>query len=407
MEFYHETSNYIGSIYTNLPLSDVNNSAMVIECGGPVRLQGGVNSVTVPKTAFSVDNTADILAIKNDIGVGTLCKRDNVVTLTDNQILTNKTIDSASNTITVTNSPLSAVNVNNIINQDLRTTADVSFKSVAAVGLKDSAPVTPGVYIGLDSSNNPGIEICGANSTSTAYVDFSYQPNDYKGRISYANTTGRMSFNVNTSVNPLSLTISNIECNKYLQFPASTQPDFRITSIDPWIDIPAPITVRGSGVNNPAWTTWNAGNMYAYEFDGTLTKEVWSEVHMPHSIAPGTGLYFHVHLTNGTAGGTTGNVRIYFEYSYASSNNSFGATATASANITFTAAGQHRIAETGQLLFGSLEVDGLALLRIYRNPADAADTYPTSVWLLMADCHTQISKIGTLNRNKNGGSFYT
>lgn len=43
------------------------------------------------------------------------------------QTLANKTIDSASNTLTITSSPLSATNINNLINQDIRTTAAPQF----------------------------------------------------------------------------------------------------------------------------------------------------------------------------------------------------------------------------------------------------------------------------------------
>lgn len=46
-------------------------------------------------------------------------------------ILTNKTINSASNTLTITNSPLSNTNINSLINQDVRTTASPTFNSLS------------------------------------------------------------------------------------------------------------------------------------------------------------------------------------------------------------------------------------------------------------------------------------
>ncbi len=91
--FNHETNNYIGSIYSNLYQSNVNDSTLVVECAnGPIKLSAGVMDLTIPKTALAIDNTASILAIKSDAGVGTLSKRDDVVTLTGGQTLSNKSL---------------------------------------------------------------------------------------------------------------------------------------------------------------------------------------------------------------------------------------------------------------------------------------------------------------------------
>lgn len=50
-----------------------------------------------------------------------------VLSENSSSVLSNKTIDSANNTITITNSPLVATNINQLVNQDIRTTASPQF----------------------------------------------------------------------------------------------------------------------------------------------------------------------------------------------------------------------------------------------------------------------------------------
>jgi hypothetical protein len=63
----------------------------------------------------------------NVIAGTTTINSDVVTTNTAAQTLTNKHIDSAADTITITNSPLTAANVNSLINQNVRTTAAPTF----------------------------------------------------------------------------------------------------------------------------------------------------------------------------------------------------------------------------------------------------------------------------------------
>ena len=68
----------------------------------------------------------------------------------------------------------------------------------------------------------------------------------------------------------------------------------------------------------------------------------------------------------------------------------------------------HMITEiAAPVLAGTLEVDGVLQLHVYRDGAAGADTSTTSAFLLFIDAHIQVSKFATKNRNKAGGSFYT
>lgn len=64
---------------------------------------------------------------------GVLINGAQATNLSNIQSFSNKTIDSATNTLTITNSPLSSVNVNSLINQDIRTTANVVHANVQSV----------------------------------------------------------------------------------------------------------------------------------------------------------------------------------------------------------------------------------------------------------------------------------
>ena len=77
-----------------------------------------------------------------------------VVTNANTITLDNKYIDSSSNDISITNSPLSAVNINSLINQDIRTTASPTFFTSTLSGntIIISNPKTP------SSSSDTGIQ---------------------------------------------------------------------------------------------------------------------------------------------------------------------------------------------------------------------------------------------------------
>jgi len=65
----------------------------------------------------------------------TLSYKNNVADTSTAQVLTNKTLDSASNTLTITNAPLAAANVNTLIDQALLMSSSPTFSVVTAVGV--------------------------------------------------------------------------------------------------------------------------------------------------------------------------------------------------------------------------------------------------------------------------------
>jgi hypothetical protein len=197
---------------------------------------------------------------------------------------------------------------------------------------------------------------------------------------------------------------------KLINFVGGTQDDFTIDEDAGWIDINAPIIVSGSGNADPTISQIDGlVGMQLYTFPGTGSqiKQCWSQIHVPHNYKVGTGIFFHSHvLTDATV--LTGNYKLFFDYTYASSNGVFSPVQTVSAIDNFTASLQHKITEISvPVLANELEVDGVVMIRMYRVPTDAEDTFTGDLHLIYIDCHMNVSKYSTKYRNKaTTGSFY-
>jgi hypothetical protein len=162
-----------------------------------------------------------------------------------------------------------------------------------------------------------------------------------------------------------------------------------------WKDLVSDIHSRGSGATDPAFTEWRTG-MRAYEFPGSGSlKEVWLSFHLLHDlhIPPGGAgaiLYPHVHFINSSGGGT-GDVKFLMDWCYAKGHNQAAMTAPATISVVQTISGtqyRHQIAEyAAGIQSVDFETDGILMLRVYRDPGDAADTCTASVWLLFVDLH--------------------
>lgn len=102
----------------------------------------------IDSTGITNDNT-----ITNLLGLnGTSLRfKNNVADTSASQTFTNKSINSNTNTITITNAPLSNVNINSLINQDIRTTASPVFTGLALSGITNDNSITS--ILGLNGSN--------------------------------------------------------------------------------------------------------------------------------------------------------------------------------------------------------------------------------------------------------------
>lgn len=215
------------------------------------------------------------------------------------------------------------------------------------------------------------------------------------------------------------------EVNNNLNLSGTSGTGLKIDNTTPtfgWRDILGQITTKGVGASDPDWVVYR-GSVYQYRFSAGHLHEAWVNYHVPHDYVPGSDLYIHVHWsekivdTGGTAG-VPGNAKWYFDITYADGHGTAGGTSDPFvAPITVSVVQQasttqygHMIAEvqftnnggTGGLLnSNTVQVDGLFLVRIYRDPADVADTLNQEPFVHMVDLHYQSNNLATKNKSPN------
>ena len=164
------------------------------------------------------------------------------------------------------------------------------------------------------------------------------------------------------------------------------------TTEEGWDDITADLGGgKTAGANVPTWSTFRNG-IQAYQFSASQMKEVWITFHVKHDYKDGTAVYPHIHFS--PTGGGTGVVRWGFEYSVARGHDqeAFPTTTTVyvNYNIATSKQYQHLIAEvTDADAFDAYEADTLILMRVFRDAANAADTFAGTVHAFTADIHFQ------------------
>lgn len=179
---------------------------------------------------------------------------------------------------------------------------------------------------------------------------------------------------------------------------------FDLKTKDGWADIVAELYTR-SGVNSPN-TTQFIGNIYLYEFDPTVMMEAFANFHIPHAYKPGTMIYPHMHFSVQT--NNSGVVRWGFEYTFARRHDSTGLTVFPAPTTLYkeftipsNSANTHFVAEVADLagIPGTdIEVDGIVMMRVFRDPTHPNDTFPDSVFGITADLHHEVDRHATPQR---------
>jgi hypothetical protein len=198
---------------------------------------------------------------------------------------------------------------------------------------------------------------------------------------------------------------------EYIYLNGSWRPN---TSETGWRDLVGDIRVQDIGsAAAPAWSVYQ-GNIKAWEFPasgGAATREVFLVYHIDHDYKPGSDFHIHAHWS--CAAGATGNVKWYFEIMYAKGHNQAAFPAAVTSSVVQAASAtayQHMVAEVqmsaaspsaAQVDSDLLEVDGILLVRAYRNRDDAADTCNQSVFLHTVDIHYQTDRTATINKAPN------
>lgn len=170
-----------------------------------------------------------------------------------------------------------------------------------------------------------------------------------------------------------------------------------------WHDITAALHTRSTGSAVPTLTRYNLTSIYQWAFSNAATQELFVEFHVPHDYVPGSDLFIHTHwsqttVDSGGAAGAPGAVKWNYDILYARGHQqaafpntvtTVSATQTASATIR-----EHMIAEVqastaGKIDGQDVEVDGVLIVRMWRDPADAADTLNVAPFAHFCDLHYQ------------------
>jgi hypothetical protein len=147
------------------------------------------------------------------------------------------------------------------------------------------------------------------------------------------------------------------------------------------------------GANQPTLKEFRDG-IYQLAFNGTTTaEESWTEFHILHDYEIGTKIYPHIHWSHNIAV-PSGDVAWQIDYSVSKghSGGTFPAPTTISLVETAGAQYTHQIIETSEgnaIPSTNLEPDSIIMMRIYRDPADGADTFENDAFLLFIDLHVE------------------
>ena len=151
-----------------------------------------------------------------------------------------------------------------------------------------------------------------------------------------------------------------------------------------------------SGVAAPDLITV-AGNIVGWGFDGNTTSEyLYGSVELPHRYKEGSDIDFHIHQVNFTVG--SGDVKWFLEYVWAPIMGAVPSVATTVSSVNTIALGDVRNCKPVQIATISgagRKISDVLMFRLYRLPADAADTFPNDVCVTAMGCHFEIDTVGS------------
>jgi hypothetical protein len=162
-----------------------------------------------------------------------------------------------------------------------------------------------------------------------------------------------------------------------------------------WQDINIPLGSLRTGASTPTPFQIPNTNMFVLSFNGTTgTDEVHGTTELLHDYLEGTDLHAHIHWAPTTS--DAGNVKWQLEYAWVA----VGGVVSSSTTISFVEA-VAGVAMTNQLSVfpiiagAGMKIGSRFIFRLFRNPADAADTYIHPVAGFDFGLHYQIDTIGS------------
>lgn len=164
------------------------------------------------------------------------------------------------------------------------------------------------------------------------------------------------------------------------------------------------LALETTGPNSPDIAELRDG-LYLTAFAGTgaTVEQGFFSLHLLHDLKKDSTPTFHVHWTHNQAS-PTGDVKWFIDYSFARGYglDTFPAPTTLSYVQTAGAQYTHHITDDDSMAVNeaNLEPDGQLICRLYRDPADAEDTFAADAFVIGVDMHYQMGQIATKQRNR-------
>ncbi len=185
-------------------------------------------------------------------------------------------------------------------------------------------------------------------------------------------------------------------------------------------DILGEVKILSPGANDPTLAVFR-DSLRQFSFSNAVMNEAFFTFHIPHDYVPSSDIYLHFHwaqnvVDTGGPAGVPGDVKWQAEVSYAKGHDQAAFPASFVTSLTATASAtqyQHMISElqlsaaspsATQIDSDILEPDGVILMRVFRDPTDAADTLDQVPFLHYSDIHYQSTNIAT---KAKAPDFYT
>ena len=137
-----------------------------------------------------------------------------------------------------------------------------------------------------------------------------------------------------------------------------------------------------------------SGNNKAYGFDGGTTKEILHcFIELPHKYKEGSDIELHIHYLRKASG--TGDVKWFADYSICPLAGALVPSQTVSVVKTVGAVDYCEVATIAIIPGTGRKISDVIALRIYRDPADAQDTFGADVLMTSFGIHYEVDTIGS------------
>lgn len=154
-------------------------------------------------------------------------------------------------------------------------------------------------------------------------------------------------------------------------------------------------SITRAGANDPTVRIF-VGNTVIYGFSASTMNEVFFSVQLTHKWKEGSTIEPHIHWSPLTSPVSSQNVVWKFEYTWANATVAFPAVATLTATAaTGTFGNKHLVNTFGTIDGAGKTISSIMMCRLYRDAANAADTYTGEAGLLSFDIHIEQDTLGS------------